>query len=518
MRERWSTRTSPIILFFYLLRLSDCFFSSDSLFFDPAGDVNIGPLTTTYTPAASCSLLSSFFIRYGTPVAQSSSTITEESGGSRIVSTSYVTSTSIIEEASDVEVVLPAYNWAAISAADPAADCFPSYAKLFSAYIHADTTGNAYFSPGICPSGYSTLTSTTVVDETRAYCAPTWYHCSVDEWAVALLPLICAGAIPQTDTPTAVAMITAQLNFAAEGDWVEHYTDILSSSSGSFSVLIPTQTVLSYSDMYVEVPSSSGPGDLGGSTLLHPLGVYQWVISVRHKSGDLPTIVGPGISTPASGGLSAGAQIGVGVGVGISGILAICGMVYWCLLRRRKRQQAQRVEAQQDVHTSGKAELQGTPSTDAQKYAGAELHGQGMEEMGGDWRHEVPSQNRSYIPPQELDPSTVPTQTHNGLSPGLPPSHGPGVASSAQQATQQSGPRTALGTNAGPDYPLLSPQGADTSDSAGSQHFACLLRDCKHRGAEAFSDENARDLHMTDFHGLTGEELELMKSRRRWNS
>ncbi|KAI9761701.1 MAG: hypothetical protein M1840_001732 [Geoglossum simile] len=45
--------------------------------------------------------------------------------------------------------------------------------------------------------------------------------------------------------------------------------------------------------------------------------------------------------------------------------------------------------------------------------------------------------------------------------------------------------------------------------------YDCLLLNCSRKGDEAFSLESLRDRHLKEYHGLTGEEVDLIKARRK---
>ncbi|KAI9043106.1 uncharacterized protein KD926_004609 [Aspergillus affinis] len=204
---------------------------------------------------------------------------------------------------------------------------------------------DAYYSPGVCPTGYteacSNLVSVGTVTETRATCCPSSYIC-------------------QTDTY-----------------WPWY-------ANNGCTKIVNTTEVYTY--------TTDDPDDgLITTTSKDPYGVNAYAVTIRYQSADhLPPATSatttsssptstasqtqPATSSPDSSTLSTGAKAGIGVGVAAAVIILLVGAGIWFFRRRRANAAAElgSTEAQKPAQSSqyDKPELAGT-----QVYPMAELAG-----------------------------------------------------------------------------------------------------------------------------------------------
>ncbi|KAI1137663.1 hypothetical protein F5Y05DRAFT_387901, partial [Hypoxylon sp. FL0543] len=177
-------------------------------------------------------------------------------------------------------------------------DCAPpGYASYFDTY---------YYSPAICPSGYTVGCSRygdfqgppVESTETAMLCVMSDYFCTPDEWNY---------YATNTDLSNAQVMIEIR--------WAESDFSILETHP-----LTPGLTLAA---------ATSGNGADATET--------------GSPSGATVTVLSAPDST--QGGLSAGAQVGIGVGVGLFGLLVI-GLVVFFILRYRKKRETGRAASQ----------------------------------------------------------------------------------------------------------------------------------------------------------------------------
>ncbi|KAI1802319.1 hypothetical protein F4811DRAFT_529877 [Daldinia bambusicola] len=233
---------------------------------------DLGPLTTTFTPASGCNSILSGIVYTQTLPDGNTSTHKYHSLGPSATS-----------------------------------ECYPPGFEPES----------AYYSPGICPSGWwsacGTLDAIATVTETRATCCPLGYVC-----------------IQQPD-PT------------------ETWSTLSCSSSAISSVS-------------VTVPDLSN--QLSKVTVLSGIIIHAAAINIRWQRGDfiasrtdaptssatfVPSLSssetiseGAGASNPPETGLSLGAKIGIGVGVGLGGLLLVSigiGVCLWKINHPEEREQ-----------------------------------------------------------------------------------------------------------------------------------------------------------------------------------
>jgi hypothetical protein len=251
-----------------------------------ANITNIGPLTTTFTPSPTCfdvtAVILDNFLYYAGPADVYAGTF-----------------------------LTP----------NPVLPCFPSYSALAANLNNHDPV---FFSPGICPQGYSTANSTTSGDETQATCCPTGYVASFS---------ICSSFL--SAEVTASARVTITITSPPTGTSV-HGPYLITTYA-----LIADAIYIRYKA--IDFPSSASitPGPTTTSTI--------------SRTG----ITTSTISTPAAAHIPSGSIAGIAIGSLLGAILLFLGAVL--LLRRWRRPSAKN---QQNHH-----ELQ---ETTVAKY---ELHG-----------------------------------------------------------------------------------------------------------------------------------------------
>ncbi|KAF2680104.1 hypothetical protein K458DRAFT_421912 [Lentithecium fluviatile CBS 122367] len=179
----------------------------------------------------------------------------------------------------------------------------------------------AYYSPGLCPSGYAPVSSGTgtiaELTETTHVCCPTAYDFTTQptERPSDLNPfmssIICqsewntATSETVTVTQTTLGGTTSRSVLVPTGGWLRAYGVVVKFREGDFdSKTTPSGTSLTTTNGPSSTPTTSASAESGSS----------------------------------SSGLSTGASIGVGVGVGIIGLALIVGGVWFLLKLRRKKQ------------------------------------------------------------------------------------------------------------------------------------------------------------------------------------
>ncbi|CRG83611.1 hypothetical protein PISL3812_00965 [Talaromyces islandicus] len=163
-----------------------------------------------------------------------------------------------------------------------------------------------FFSPGVCPSGYSEACSNVItagtVTETRATCCPSQYTCNA---------------------PTETGWPWYGLN-------------------GCTYVISTTST-------YTYITSK--PTGLATSTSVDQFGVNAYAIRIRYQSSDLITATSTSeptqspsstSNTSPSSSLSSGAKAGIGVGVALGAILLIACSLFFFKRRKTTNVQYQR--------------------------------------------------------------------------------------------------------------------------------------------------------------------------------
>lgn len=202
-------------------------------------------------------------------------------------------------------------DWYELVGPPDASGCMPS------GYEVATT---AFFSPGICPSGFTAASSNTAtiadLTETTHVCCPTAYDFTTQptERPTDLKPfmssILCQSVWSSTDSITVTKTVlgdtaTTVMEIAGPTDgWLRANGIVVKFRSGDFDSQTTASNTSSTSSGEQSITSSRGGdgGDGGGS------------------------------------GLSSGASIGIGVSVGVIGLAAIVGLVWFLLRMRRKKQ------------------------------------------------------------------------------------------------------------------------------------------------------------------------------------
>ncbi|KAH8901520.1 hypothetical protein GQ53DRAFT_757144 [Thozetella sp. PMI_491] len=191
-------------------------------------------------------------------------------------------------------------------------DCFPS---------GWEPTSTAYFSPGICPSGYTTACSSVVssgaATETRATCCPKGYSCQTGtDWPWFSTDL-CEYKVPSTVTFQYTTSIVGQ------GVVTTSHAGGGQQAINAFGVQIRWQST----DFVSTTSTASTSASTGSSN-------SPAQTQTSGAQSDAPS------SAPAaaSDGLPTGAKAGIGVGVALVVLLLLAGVAL--LWRRRRSQKA----------------------------------------------------------------------------------------------------------------------------------------------------------------------------------
>jgi hypothetical protein len=419
--------------------------------------MNLGPLKTTFTPSSTC-----FDV------------------------TAYLGPTSLRGGLPGLEP----FNPLPTSYAEP---CFPSFSALRA------SKSSGFFSPGVCPLGYSMAHSNTSSDETQAICCPTGYKPHTDDRGchsrVAGLTIV-SSVYFSGSTLGKLSVTLSDPEFDAVPVSIRY-------RAADFSTAVS-------SAIFNSIPATSSFG--GNSVKISPT----------------PPAVGNHVLSP-------GAKAGIAMGSLIGAITILGGIFGFVLLHRRRQNQGKPSE----LHgvSAQKHELDGSPE---QKH---ELHGSSIEELDciavldpgmGNLRREpegsrivvvaepVPIGNGgvsisrdSTLPLGNIPPST-PLSTLEPDSPNLTPvQRNPPLSPLASTSRQSPLPEQNLTAGPVPTHleTVAHPQLTDRDRS-----YDCLLQNCSRTGDEAFSLESLRDKHLREFHGLAGEEVELIKARRKKTS
>ncbi|KAE8443388.1 hypothetical protein EG329_001947 [Mollisiaceae sp. DMI_Dod_QoI] len=229
-----------------------------------------GPLTTTFTPAASCT-------------------------------NDFYTNT--------------VSNWYSIGGESPD-QCFPS----------GWASTSQYFSPGVCPDGYtqacSNWSASGTNTETRATCCPTGFFCytlTAFNFPGQACASIFANEITTIVTdPTALTTMVATLHTKTEA--VNGYGISIRYNAKDFVSSTSTST-----------PSSS----TSSSTSNSPSSSFSSTASSQTEAATSSLSVPASPSSSSSSGLSTGAKAGVGVGVSAAVLIALLALVLFILKKRK---------------------------------------------------------------------------------------------------------------------------------------------------------------------------------------
>ncbi|CAK7265641.1 hypothetical protein SEPCBS57363_001686 [Sporothrix epigloea] len=192
-------------------------------------------------------------------------------------------------------------------------DCFPSGWA---------STSDAYFSPGICPSGYTQACQNVTGSETRATCCPTGFECGTDTYWPWYVTNLCTYPL----TTSQVLVYTTSI--LGEGNAVFTSTED-NQGINAFGIQIRYQSTDFVSSSSTAAPSSTATSSTasvtgqstgsGSSSSASPTGT-------GNSSGD---------SSSSSSGLSTGAKAGIGIGVAL-GVLALLGCIVFLFVRKRR--------------------------------------------------------------------------------------------------------------------------------------------------------------------------------------
>ncbi|KAI6084812.1 hypothetical protein F4821DRAFT_242008 [Hypoxylon rubiginosum] len=194
--------------------------------------------------------------------------------------------------------------------------CLPTSFKPFASY---------FYSPGICPSGYTSACqaqispSTGTASETEATCCPSAYSCHDNRSDD---PFGCLSCFDGTKT-FAVSTFFFSTNSAGSTTRID---------AGTTTVLIADNCIRAYAPIVHVV---AGDILITASTSI-PTSSIPTPTQQNDFSATTPTTpIATESSQPSFSGLSAGAAAGIGIGCGLGAILII-GAIVTIFMRRRK--------------------------------------------------------------------------------------------------------------------------------------------------------------------------------------
>ncbi|ERS96784.1 hypothetical protein HMPREF1624_06993 [Sporothrix schenckii ATCC 58251] len=208
-------------------------------------------------------------------------------------------------------------------------NCFPS-----------GWSATKYFSPGVCPEGYTEACSSTVGAETRATCCPTGYQCQTEtNW-----PWYSTDQCTYVMSTKQVFVYTT--NIIGAGKVVSTVTDAEGLNAFGLQIRYHSTDIPSSTS---SVPSSKSATNTGSAASSGPTGSSG-------SSGD------SGSTSSSSSGLSTGAKAGIGIGAAL-GAVAFIGAAAWLFIRNRRA-------AAGNGNLSDGAELAGGAGDAANQYGG----------------------------------------------------------------------------------------------------------------------------------------------------
>ncbi|KAF2399299.1 hypothetical protein EJ06DRAFT_79794 [Trichodelitschia bisporula] len=182
----------------------------------------------------------------------------------------------------------------------------------------------SYYSPGICPQGYTIADSGVLAasSQTHAYCCPTGYDINPGSSACYSMSNSLPTTLSGSTSPTSIWTITALYR---------HY--LTPPVSGKLTNFVP------HSDIYTTM-AGKGPVQF----IVTPVSI-RWAATDKAVLDWLSTTAGSANSTsPASIAPRTGVNIGAIVGGAVGGLavlgLAIAGVLIFCLRRRKRRRQS----------------------------------------------------------------------------------------------------------------------------------------------------------------------------------
>lgn len=238
-----------------------------------------------------------------------------------------------------------------------AASCFPSayplggaaFSSVFGAYGYQDQ--HVYYSPGVCPSGWSVNIAGTADGETTAFCCQPGFHAQTSP---AINPpggisTLCTSSISSTVITTVAytgdgkeAGPTQTLTFQgnnipAGAIWIRYRDSDFAVSTTTSSQTPRSTSSPSKGD---SLSKSTGTTTFVGNTL-EPISHPTSSFDQQTLSAGLTPTSDPNTPTPvptSSSGISTGAKIGLGVGIPVA-ILALAILAF-VLFRKRKQRRS----------------------------------------------------------------------------------------------------------------------------------------------------------------------------------
>jgi hypothetical protein len=266
-----------------------------------------------------------------------------------------------------------------------ASSCLPSGQPIGTAF-ETLSYGENYFSPGICPSSWSSILFSTFsfsgLVETTALCCPSNWGFYSSTSTIYEDPGGPEDGTTETKGFTGCVTSVVQTVITTKTGWtldiasnVQSTTELLTQASTEIVTLVTSQWA--YSSSVVPVPLSSDITISNAAITVN--GVW-----IRYKAGDFPstssssstaspntiatsssttsarTLTSSSTSPPSSSGLSAGAKIGIGVGAALALLLAALIFGFIFIRRRKARQNKMSQQAEISDGTGNKAELPGS--------------------------------------------------------------------------------------------------------------------------------------------------------------
>ena len=242
-----------------------------------------------------------------------------------------------------------------------------------------------YFSPGLCPSGWSAAWNATSGDtfrffpgmatvdahETIGACCPSGYDVEfaarvVTDGPISHIP--CASSLREQVTAYDCVTETCVIPTCPPG---LDRTACGVLAGGVCHNINPTDCT----------SLNMGTTNAIGATRI----AYEDAVIIRWRDPDFPdsgagapnpTTTQPGDPGAGGGGPSTGTRVGVGVGVGLGGLLGLVLLVWWCLrMRRRARQAGPPRAGVEELAADERAELAGKAIDSEPRVSGAGLGG-----------------------------------------------------------------------------------------------------------------------------------------------
>ncbi|KAI1389120.1 uncharacterized protein F4822DRAFT_270263 [Hypoxylon trugodes] len=201
---------------------------------------------------------------------------------------------------------------------------------------------NQYYSPGICPVGYTracefaSTNSEGSIEATRATCCPQGnYVCAStsSSYSYPWGPSLGCMSVYRVDTETSFTTIEGTL---AGGE-----------SAGDIMSLRAPGTIMAYG----VIIQNSGATATTSSSITSSTGSTSSGSAVASETGASASETDSNSDgNKSSGGLSAGAAAGIGIGAAL-GVLAIVGLIFWLFWSRRRKRKQQLVELESEQYS-----------------------------------------------------------------------------------------------------------------------------------------------------------------------